>query len=145
MYLHALLFVNMRKKDIPQDHSGLVNFTKEVYYAEDEKGNYTTALSSGWEVKSTALDVAWEDIRERIEDARKKVEAGEASPILFFMELRLMDLTLVSSYTGFWKFNVKRHLKPGVFAKLSDKKLAKYAHAFNVSIAELKTMEVDGN
>lgn len=143
MYLRCLPFVDMKKKDIPQDKSGLENFTKELYYAEDESGEYTTALSKGWEVKSTALDVAWEDIRERVEVARQKVEAGEASPILFFMELRLMDLGLVASYTGFWKWQVKRHLKPSKFKKLSPAKLAKYAEAFNISVDELKTMKVD--
>ncbi len=135
----------MKKKDIPQDKSGLEDFTRELYYTEDDSGDYTTALSKGWEVKSSALNVAWEDISERVEDARKKVEAGEASPILFFMELRLMDIGLVSSYTGFWKWTVKRHLKPGVFKKLSERKLQKYARAFDVSLGELKTMRVDEN
>lgn len=135
----------MKKKDIPQDDSGLKGFTKELYYAENEEGEYTTALSQGWEVKSKALDVAWEDIHERIEEARIKVEAGEASPILFFMELRLMDIGLVSSYTGFWKWTVKRNLKPNKFKKLSQKKLVKYAEAFNISVEELKTMRVDEN
>ncbi len=135
----------MKKKDIPQDNSGLVNFTKEVYYAEDDKGEYTTELSSGWEVKSEALNVAWEDIHERVADAKKQVEQGLASPILFFMELRLMDLGLVASYTGFWRWQIKRHLKPNTFAKLSQRKLKKYAEAFDISVDELKTMEVDEN
>lgn len=135
----------MKKKDIPQYESGLVNFTKEVFYVEDESGKYTTGLSKGWEVKSTALDVAWQDIYERVEGARQKVEVGEASPILFFMELRLMDMTILSSYTGFWKVSIKRHLKRKGFDKLSENKLAKYAEAFNISVSELKTMEVDGD
>jgi cation transport regulator ChaB len=135
----------MKKKDVPQDKSGLVDFTREVYYAENDKGEYTTALSSGWEIKSEALNVAWDDIKERVEDAEQKVTAGVASPILFFMELRLMDLGLVASYTGFFKWQIKRHLKPEVFRKLSEKRLKKYAEAFNITIKQLKTMEVDGN
>lgn len=135
----------MKKKDVPQDESGLVNFTKEVYYAENDKGDYTTELSSGWEVKSEALNVAWDDIHERVADAKAQVEEGKASPILFFMELRLMDLGLLASYTGFWKWQIKRHLKPNTFAKLSQRKLQKYAEAFNISVNELKTMAVDGN
>ncbi len=135
----------MKKKDVPQDDSGLVNFTKEVYYAENEKGKYTTELSSGWEIKSEALNVAWDDINQRVADARKQVESGEASPILFFMELRLMDIGLLASYTGFWKWQIKRHLKPKSFAGLSQRKLKKYAEAFNITVQELKTMEADGN
>lgn len=132
----------MKKDEIPQDPSALDKFTKEVCYAVDSSGNYVTELSRGWEVKATALDVAWKDIEERITAARQKVQNGEASPLLFFMELRLMDTGIVSAYTGFWKWQVKRHLTPAVFSKLSDKKLQRYAEAFNVSVTELKTMEV---
>ena len=132
----------MKKDEIPQDPSALDKFTKEVCYAVDSSGNYVTELSRGWEVKATALDVAWKDIEERITAARLKVQNGEASPLLFFMELRLMDAGIVSAYTGFWKWQVKRHLTPAVFAKLSDRKLQQYAEAFNVSVTELKTMEV---
>ena len=132
----------MKKEQIPQDPSALNQFTKEVCYATDSSGNYVTALSSGWEVKATALDVAWKDIEQRITAARQKVQDKEASPLLFFMELRLMDTGIVSAYTGFWKWQVKRHLKPAGFKKLPEKKLLKYAEAFNVSVTELKTMDV---
>lgn len=133
----------MKKENIPQDPSALDKFTKEVVYAVDDSGKYVTDLSRGWEVKATALDVAWEDIKHRIEEARQKVERKEASPILFFMELRLMDPGIVAAYTGFWKWQISRHMKPSVFAKLSEKKLRKYAETFNISLDELKTMKLD--
>ena len=132
----------MKKEEIPQDNGALNKLTKELVYAVDSSGNYTTALSSGWEVKAKALDVAWEDIEKRIEASRQKVLNNEASPILYFIELRLMDIGIVSAYTGFWKWSIKRHLKPSVFRKLPESKLQKYAEAFNVSVDELKTMNV---
>ena len=132
----------MKKEDIPQDDSALNKLTKEVVYAVDGTGKYVTGLSTGWEVKATALDVAWEDIAQRIEQARQKVMNNEASPLLFFIELRLMDVGIVAAYTGFWKWSVKQHLKPAAFKKLSEKKLNKYAEAFNISVEELKTMTV---
>jgi hypothetical protein len=128
----------MKKEELPQDDSALKSMTRELCYVKDENGHYTTELSTGWQVKSEALDSAWDDIKERIEDARKQVTAGNASPILYFMELRLMDMLVLSGYTGFWKFNIKRHLKPEVFKKLSDTKLNKYAQAFDISLDELK-------
>lgn len=134
----------MKKSEIPQDPSLLDKFTKEVCYAVDETGNYTTDLSRGWEVKASALDLAWKDIEARTAEAREKVQKGEASPILFFMELRLMDLPTLAGYTGFWQWTIKRHLKPGVFAKLSHAKLAKYAEVFEVNIDNLKKCEVHG-
>ena len=132
----------MKKDEIPQDHSHLDKFTKEVCYAVDSAGNYTTELSTGWDVKTTALDIAWQDIEHRITAARQKVLNKEASPLLFFMELRLMDTGILSAYSGFWKWQIKRHMKPAVFQKLSEKKLGKYATAFNVSVTELKTMDL---
>lgn len=132
----------MKKEEIPQDDGALNKLTKELVYAVDSTGNYTTALSTGWEVKARALDVAWEDIEKRIASARQKVLNNEASPILYFIELRLMDIGIVSAYTGFWKWTIKRHLKPSIFRKLPESKLQKYAEAFNVSVDELKTMKV---
>ena len=131
----------MKKKDLPQDKSGLEDFTREVYYVKNEEGKYETALSSGWQVKNDALDGAWDEIARRCEDAKKAFLAGEKSPILFFMELNLMDMPTLSGYTGFWSFSIKRHLKPNVFKKMSDKKLERYAKAFRITIEELKNFD----
>ncbi|MFD2871778.1 hypothetical protein ACFS5N_04825 [Mucilaginibacter ximonensis] len=133
----------MKKKDVPQDLGALGKVTKEVCYATDEDGRYTTALSNGWDVKSTALDTAWQDVEDRIAAAKQKVLNKEASPILFFMEKALMDAEILAGYTGFWQWQVKRHIKPDVFNSLSEKKLQKYADAFNISITDLKTMTVN--
>jgi hypothetical protein len=132
----------MKKENVPQDMSSLGKITKEVCYATDSSGKYVTELSSGWDVKINALDVAWKDIEERTAKAKQQVLKGGASPLLFFMEYRLMDLSILSDYTGFWKWQIKRHLKPAVFNNLSDKKLQKYAGAFNVKVEDLKTMTV---
>ena len=135
----------MKKEEIPQDDGALNKLTKELVYAVDGSGKYSTELSTGWDVKTKALDLAWEDIEKRIEAARQKVLNNEASPILYFLELRLMDMTILSSYTGFWKWTIKKHLKPECFKNLSQQKLQQYADAFNVSVEELKTMNVHDN
>ena len=132
----------MKKENVPQDVSALGKITKEVCYATDSSGKYITELSSGWDVKINALDVAWEDIAKRTEAAKQKVLNKEASPLLFFMEYRLMDISILSDYSGYWKWQIKRHMKPKVFEKLADKKLQKYAEAFNVKVEDLKTMTV---
>jgi hypothetical protein len=132
----------MKKEEIPQDLGALGKITGEIVYAVDESGKYSTVLSNGWEVKTAALDVAWKDVEQRILAAKDKVDRREASPILFFMELRLMDVGIVSAYTGFWKWQIKRHMKYPVFEKLSEARLQKYAELFEVSVYELKTMQV---
>jgi hypothetical protein len=135
----------MKKEDVPQDLSSLGKITREVCFATDNSGKYMTELSKGWEVKITANDVAWNDIAHRVEEARQKVLKGEASPVLYFMERRLMDPTIIAGYTGFWKWQIKRHLKPGPFKRLSQKDLQRYADTFNISVEELKTMTVNGD
>jgi hypothetical protein len=132
----------MKKENVPQDMGALGKVTKEICYATDASGKYTTELSTGWDVKKEALDVAWKDVDARIANAKQRVLNGEASPLLFFMEYRLMDLSILSDYTGYWKWQIKRHLKPEVFNRLSEKKLQKYAEAFNVKVEDLKTMTV---
>lgn len=129
----------MEKDKVPQDKSNLTkNNVKELLYATDENGNYTTTLSTGWEPKTIALSNSIDEINERISEAKQQVLNGQASPIVYFMEVNKMDLTILASYVGMWKWRVKRHFKPDVFAKLNDKILKKYADTFEVSIEELK-------
>ncbi|QEC69446.1 hypothetical protein FRZ67_19850 [Panacibacter ginsenosidivorans] len=130
----------MNKENVPQDLGALGKLTTEVCYVTDENGKYVTELSNGWQIKSEALDVAWHDIEEKVNAAKRKVENNEASPILFFMELRVMDPAILSAYTGFWKWTIKRHMKPSVFKKLSGDKLKRYAEVFDISVEQLKTM-----
>ena len=134
----------MKKEDVPQDLSSLGRITKEVCYATDNSGKYVTELSKGWDIKITALDAAWQDIESRIAAARDKVLNKEASPLLFFMERGLMDIGILAGYTGFWEWQIKRHLKPDVFKNLPDKKLQRYAEVFNVSVDDFKNMNVHG-
>lgn len=132
----------MQKKDVPQDISSLGKITTEICYATDESGKYTTQQSRGWDVKIEALDVTWENIETRMKEAKDRLEKGEVSPLLYLMEKNVMDLALLSAYTGFWKWRIKSHLKPGIFNTLSDKVLRKYAEVFNSTVEELKTMNI---
>lgn len=127
----------MKKKDIPQDPSKLGDFTREVCYVKNKEGKYETALSSGWDVKNDALDNAWDDINNQVEEARKEVKAGRKSPIYFYFIVQLMDFNVLAGYTGFWKFSIKKHMTPKGFARLNEQKLAKYAKAFDLRVEEL--------
>lgn len=131
----------MKKTEVPQDESALRNFTREVCYVKDEEGKYNTALSEGWETKKAALDIAWEAIEERIANARNEVKEGMKSPIFYFMEVKIMDLTVLKGYTGYFGFQIKRHFKPSVFKKMKDSALMKYAKAFDISLDELKNFK----
>lgn len=127
----------MKKDNLPQDKSALKDFTRELCYVKGDSDKYESALSTGWDVKKDALDLAWQEINRRIEDAALAVKEGKKSPVLFFMELNLMDMPTLAGYTGFWKISIKRHMKPSVFKKLSEKKLAIYAREFKITVDEL--------
>lgn len=134
----------MKKNNVPQDDSSLKSKDfKELCYAVNEAGEYVTAKSSGWDPKTIALDNALQDINERVAHAKSKVMAKELSPIAYYMELHKMDLTILSSYVGIWKWRIKRHFKPKYFNKLSDNVLQKYADVFEISIEELKNIDYE--
>jgi hypothetical protein len=132
----------MKESEVPQDKGRFEALNmRELCYATDEEGNYKTALSAGWRPKEIALDTALEDIKERTEEARKAVAEGEVSPVAYFMELNKMDLPVLAGYVSMWQWRVKRHFKPAVFSKLSDKLLRKYADTFNITVEELKNFK----
>lgn len=132
----------MKENEVPQDKSNLSKTNlKELCYAVNENGEYTTALSTGWEPKTIALENSIQGIKERVELANQNVKAGIVSPIVYFMEVHKMDWVTLSDYVGMWQWRVKRHTKPSVFEKMSDKLLQKYADAFEISIDELKNFK----
>jgi len=132
----------MKKNEVPQDKSNLesANF-KELCYAVDENGEYVTAHSTGWNPKTIALDNAIKEIEERINDAKKRVLTNKTSPIEYYMELHKMDVSVLASYVGIWKWRVKKHFKPATFNKLSSRTLQKYADVFDITVEELKNIQ----
>lgn len=133
----------MKKTDVPQDNEGIHEGKfRDLCYATDEEGNYTTVLSTGWSPKNTALKQAWELVNDKIEETLIKIQAGELSPLAFFMEQNVMTIKLLAQYTGISKWKVKKHLKPKYFKKLDDSILKKYADTLNITVQDLKQFNV---
>ncbi|HRO42105.1 MAG TPA: hypothetical protein PL009_04690 [Flavipsychrobacter sp.] len=110
---------------------------KKLVYAVGKDGKYTGVGSVGWDAENAATKQAWDAIEEELAETERKVRNGELSPIVYFMQKKLMDLPLLASYAGKWQWQVKRHFKPDVFRKLSDDMLQKYADIFGITIQEL--------
>lgn len=124
---------------VPQDQdNGLGINLKVLKYAVDQDGKYARVQSTGWEAENTVLSMAWDEIETKIEAVRQQVLKGEASPLAYYLERNQMDISILSDYTGFWKFTVKRHLKPFFFNRLSEKTLRKYAIIFQIEVSDLK-------
>jgi hypothetical protein len=123
----------VKANEVPQDDAHLMEGkTRDLQYALDKDGKYTTVKSVGWEPKNTALLGAWEYENTKIDEALRLVKDGIKSPIYYFMIKSLMNTSLLASYTGFSRFRIKRHFKPNVFKKLSEEKLDKYVYAFGL-------------
>ncbi|ASO06169.1 hypothetical protein GQ41_2483 [Arenibacter algicola] len=135
--------LGMKKNEVPQDKSNLesANF-KELCYAVDENGEYTTELSTGWSPKTIALNNAIEALNERISASKQRVKDHKVSPLEYYMELHKMDLPILASYVGIWKWRVKRHFRPAVFKNLNNKTLQKYADVFDITIEELQRTDL---
>jgi len=129
----------MKINEVPQDHEAFKDKGKvhKLVYATKEDGTYTGVNSEGWEVENLATTQAWEAVLEDLKDTEQQVKEGKLSPIPYFMQKSLMDISILASHMGKWKWQVKRHFKPGIFNKLDDQTLAKYAGVFHISIAEL--------
>lgn len=133
----------MKENDVPQDDADMLQGKfKEPCYAVDENGKYTTVGSVGWDPKNVIMQDAWDAVHERVAAIKERVEEGELSPIAYYMEKQLMDLSVLAGYTGFFRWTVKRHLKMKHFLKLSDQKLQKYADTFDMEIETLKKQEL---
>jgi hypothetical protein len=128
----------MKKKEVPQDEGLMEGRFEDVNYALDENGNYVAVLSKGWQPKNDALLQAWDVIHEKAEIVRQEVIAGKVSPIAYYMEKNIMDLSLLSDYVELPKRKVRKHLKPEKFAQLEDEILQRYADAFEMTLEELK-------
>lgn len=132
----------MKIDEIPQYEGGLGSLDV-VCYAVDDEGKYTTGISSGWELKAVAFEAALSMVDEQTEEARKQVLAGTRSPIVYYMAKNRMDWGVLAGYMNMWKFLVKRHGKPTVFNRLSDKILSRYADIFAITIDELKDIKLE--
>ena len=77
-------------------------------------------------------------------NARQRVEKGLSAPLEYHMYHQRMDVTVMAQSTGFFRWQVRRHLKSDVFKRLSNKKLARYAEALGLSIETLQALPEAG-
>jgi len=133
----------MKESEVPQDDANMLDGKlKEPCYALGKDGKYTTVKSVGWEPKNIVMQDAWDAVNDNIADVKAQVEAGELSPVAYYMEKQLMDVSVLAAYTGFFKWTVKRHFKMKIFKKLNNRELQKYADVFEIDINTLKNIEL---
>ncbi len=128
----------MEKGAVPQDASPTYGGLRKLLYAVDERGQYTGVPSSGWDVESFSTELAVAELERLREEAWRQARAGATSALEYHMFARRMDFDTLASVSGMWRWRLRRHLRPGVFARLPDKLLQRYADAMGISVAELR-------
>jgi len=127
----------MKAKDVPQEISMLEGHQRACY-ALDEDGRYTVVPSTGWEVEKIVNAVAVDEIRASIEAARQRALRGESSALEYHMLRCHMTPAMLAANAGIWKWRVRRHLRPEIFARLGSSLLSRYADALRMSPGELQ-------
>lgn len=130
----------MKIEEVPQDPKDFKEGSKmkKLLYAVDDDGNYVGKVSAGWVAENEAMRQAWDLVDEALEDTLNKVKTRKLSPIAWFMQKNLMDISLLAKYMHLWQWQVKRHFKPANFINLKQETLQAYAKVFNVTIDDLK-------
>lgn len=129
----------MKARDVPQDES-ILNGNRRACYAEDEHGRYVIVPSRGWSVEKIVNEQAQAEIKRTLEQARRRALEGLTSPLDSHMARRQMDVALLAANSGVWRWRVRRHLRPQVFARLKTSLLRRYADALDIGVVELTAL-----
>jgi hypothetical protein len=130
----------MEKDSVPQDASPTYGGLRKLLYAVDESGKYTGVQSSGWEAESFSTELAVSEIYRQRDEAWVRARDGKTSALEYHMYRNRMDFDTLVMVSGIWRWRVRRHFRPGVYAKLSDKVLARYADAMGVTVTILRQL-----
>jgi len=127
----------MKKEEIPQQNAKAFMGHSKLLYAVDDQGRYVPAPCNGWEAEEIVLDQAIAEYVRLAEDAWRRAKAGAASTLEYHMYRQRMDLTLLAQTTGFFKWRVRRDLRPGALPKLSAARRSRYADVLGTPAEEL--------
>jgi hypothetical protein len=132
----------MKKEDVPQ-YRGLFGQRRAVCYALDTDGGYVLTQTAGWDPVNLANLQAWQAIAEELTEILCRVQTGELSPLAYHMARSQMTVGLLAKYVRMFRWKVRRHQRPEVFARLDNATLQRYAEVLQVSVAQLQTVPAE--
>ncbi len=128
----------MKLDDVPQDaESSSYAGHAKLLYAVDQQGHYQGAQSTGWDAESYATQQALAELELLEQQAIQAWRSDQLSVLPCLMYRYRMDELALAQVTGLWRWRIRRHFKPQIFACLSVKILARYAEAFGLPIEQL--------
>ena len=129
----------MKVNEVPQDKT-FYEGIKRACYALDNEGKYTIIPSSGWSTEEVVNGLAVDELKNKLEETRKGVIKGLKSPLAYHMEYRQMTPEILAKTVGMFSFQVRRHFRPEIFAKLKPSVIKRYALALALTEQELKSV-----
>ncbi len=130
----------MDDAEVPQEGNSTLGGGRKAIYARGADGQVRLVTSAGWQVEEIVTRQALDSLSAQAEEARRRFTQGLASPLEHHMFRARMDLALLSQTTGLWRWRVRRHFRPEVFARLSGKLLHRYAEAMGITVDALRTV-----
>ncbi len=130
----------MKQDEVPQQNAKAFMGHSKVLYALDDTGHYTPTPCSGWEAEEIVLDQAIAEYQQHAAAAWQRARQRQGSTLEYHMYRQRMDLVLLAQSTGYFKWRVRRHLKPGAFERLSEKCRQRYAEALGLTASQLDTL-----
>jgi len=127
----------MDATDVPQEGSATYGGHLKAVYARTSDGQLGLVQSRGWEVEEIVTLQAVQAFEELAANARERVRSGQSSPLEAHMYRARMDVDLLAQASGLWRWQVRRHLRPAVFACLSKALRARYAQALGINPDQL--------
>lgn len=127
----------MKQDEVPQEENVIYRGERKALYALGEGGAYAITPSTGWKVEEIATQQAVDEFRRLEREAWDAFLHHRSSPLEVWMYRRRMSLKTLSECSGFWQWQVKRHLNPSVFKSLSSKKIETYLEVLDLDFDEL--------
>lgn len=131
----------MRADEVPQESAPLLEGVTKAAYVLDEHNRYVIVPNGGTEAEIAVTEeaVAW--FARLAEEAKRRARRGETSALEYHMFRQRLDVPTLAQATGLWRWRVRRHLRPAVFARLPGPLLARYADAMGVTVAQLRSLD----
>ncbi|MCL2589776.1 MAG: hypothetical protein FWD67_02565 [Betaproteobacteria bacterium] len=126
--------------DVPQENSATYDGHLKALYARTGDGRLGLVQSCGWEVEEIVTQQAVQAFEELAASACERVRTGQSSPLEVHMYRARMDIALLAQASGLWRWQVRRHLRPAVFARLSKALRARYAGALGIDPDQLNVV-----
>jgi hypothetical protein len=125
---------------LPQEGNATLAGQRKAMYARAADGRIVLAPSRGWEVEEIVTTQAVDAMAALAQEARQRVQQGTAAPLEYWMYACRMDVALLAQTSGTWQWRVRRHLRPGPFARLSARQLQRYASALGMTVEAIGRM-----